>query len=180
MTNGSDLVDGTDEGGKPAEEAVTPAQWEELKAQVAKAAETWERFVRLNADFDNYKKRAAREKLEAIKYANESLLERLIPVLDNFEMAMLSANSPQGASVDSLKTGVSMISVQMRSALNDAGLEEINAEGQVFDPNFHEAVSHQPSAEVPEGNVLQQLRKGYKLRDRLVRPATVVVAKKID
>ena len=69
---------------------------------------------------------------------------------------------------------------RLRSALNDAGLEEINAEGQVFDPNLHEAVSHQPSADVPEGNVLQQLRKGYKLRDRLVRPATVVVAKKAD
>jgi molecular chaperone GrpE len=93
---------------------------------------------------------------------------------------MLSANSPQGVSVDSLKTGVTMISTQMRSALNDAGLEEIHAEGQVFDPNLHEAVSHQPSADVPEGNVLQQLRKGYKLRDRLVRPATVVVAKKAD
>lgn len=180
MTNGSDLVDGTDEGGKTAEIVVTSAQWDELKTQVAKSTETWERFVRLNADFDNYKKRATREKSEAIKYANESLIERLIPVLDNFDMAMLSANGPQGASVDSLKTGVTMISTQMRSALNDAGLEEINAEGQVFDPNLHEAVSHQPSADVPEGNVLQQLRKGYKLRDRLVRPATVVVAKKAD
>ncbi len=186
MTNGSRVDDGMTDGTKletstECEQIVlTPGQLEELKTQAAKSIETWERFLRLNADFDNFKKRAAREKQEAIKYANESLIERLIPVLDNFEMAMLSANSPQGTNIESLKTGVTMISTQLQSALNDAGLEEINAQGQPFDPNLHEAVSHQPSADMAEGSVLQQLRKGYKLRDRLVRPATVVVAKKTD
>jgi molecular chaperone GrpE len=71
-----------------------------------------------------------------------------------------------------------MIQQQLKSALTDAGLEEIDAAGKAFDPNFHEAVSQQDSSEVPEGNVLQQLRKGYKLRDRLLRPATVIVARK--
>lgn len=150
----------------------------ELRAQAEKAAENWDKYLRLNADFENFKKRATREKQEAIRYANESLLEKLIPVLDNFEMAMLAANSPQGGSVDALKTGVNMIASQLKSALSEAGLEEINATGQAFNPNLHEAVSQQEAKGTPDGQVLQQLRRGYKLRDRLVRPATVIVSKK--
>lgn len=150
----------------------------ELRAQAGKAAENWDKYVRLNADFDNFRKRAARERQEAIRYANESLLEKLIPVIDNFEMAMQAASSPQAGSADALKQGVTMIANQLKSTLAEAGLEEVNAAGELFDPNFHEAVSQQPSSDIPEGHVLQQLRKGYKLRDRLIRPATVVVAKK--
>jgi molecular chaperone GrpE len=157
---------------------VSPEELAELRAQADKAAENWDKYVRLNADFDNFKKRAARERQESIRYANEGLLEKLIPVLDNFEMAMQAASSPQGGSPDALKTGVNMIATQLKSALTEAGLEEINAAGQPFNPNLHEAVSQQESADAPEGQVLQQLRKGYKLRDRLIRPATVIVAKK--
>jgi molecular chaperone GrpE len=166
------------EAAAPAAPAMTPEELEALKAKAAKADENWDRFLRLTADFENFKKRAARERQDAIKYANESLLEKLIPVVDNFDMALLAAGSAQGASSDSLKTGVNMIHSQLKSVLTEAGLEELDAAGKPFDPNWHEAVSQQESAEVPEGQVLQQLRRGYKLRDRLVRPATVVVAKK--
>jgi molecular chaperone GrpE len=93
-------------------------------------------------------------------------------------MAMLATANAEGASVDAVKTGVTMILGQFKNVLADAGLEEIDASGKPFDPNIHEAVSQQESAEVPEGQVLQQLRKGYKLKDRLLRPATVVVSKK--
>ena len=158
---------------------VTPEQLEELKQRAAKADENWDRLLRTTADLDNYKKRAAREKQDAIKFANESLLQKLIPVLDNFDMALAAAQSSGTAdAVQSLQTGVNMILTQLRAALNEAGLEEIDATGKPFDPNFHEAVSQQESADVPEGRVLQQLRRGYKLRDRLLRPATVIVAKK--
>ena len=150
----------------------------ELKAKAAKADEFWDRLLRLTADLENYKKRAARERQEAVRYANESLLERLIPVLDNFDMAVAAANNPQNSSVESIRTGIAMISSQLRSAMADAGLEEIDAANKPFDANWHEAVSQQESAEAPEGHVLQQLRKGYKLRERLLRPATVVIAKK--
>jgi molecular chaperone GrpE len=152
----------------------------DLRAKAEKSAENWDKYVRLNADFDNFKKRAARERQEAIRYANEGLLEKLIPILDNFEMAMQAASGPQaqGASSDALKMGVNMIATQLKSALNEAGLEEIDANGKPFDPNIHEAVSQKESKDVPEGRVLQQLRKGYKLRDRLIRPATVIVSKK--
>ena len=157
---------------------MTPEELTELRAKADKAAENWDKYVRLNADFDNFKKRAARERQEAIRYANEGLLERLIPIIDNFEMALQAANNAQTGSADALKQGVNMIATQLKSALNEAGLEEIDANGQPFNPNFHEAVSQQESKDVPEGHVLQQLRKGYKLRDRLIRPATVIVAKK--
>jgi len=147
------------------------------KGEVDKARHYYDQWIRTTADLENYKKRAARERLDAIRFANESLIEKLIPVLDNFEMA-LAATSGQDASLQSVQTGISMIHQQLKNALNEAGLEEIDASNKTFDPNWHEAVSQQASKDVPEGQVVQQLRKGYKLRDRLLRPAGVVVAKK--
>ena len=163
-------------GGTP--ETLAPEQIQDLRAKAAKAEEHWDRFIRQTADFENFKKRAARERQDAAKAATESLLAKLIPVLDNFEMALAAANSTQAPSVESLKTGVTMIYSQFKSAVADTGLEEIDATGQPFDPNFHEAVSQADSTEIPEGHVLQQLRKGYRFRDRLLRPATVIVAQK--
>jgi molecular chaperone GrpE len=157
---------------------ITPEQLEELKGRAEKADEHWERLLRTTADFDNFKKRAAREKQDAIRYANESLLEKLVPVLDNFDAALSAAQTTPAGAGQSLQAGVAMIFQQLKKVLTESGLEEVDAAGQKFDPNLHEAVSQQETADVPEGEVLQQLRKGYKLRDRLLRPATVVVAKK--
>ena len=156
---------------------ITPEQLEELKDRAAKADENWERLLRTTADFENFKKRVTREKQEAIRYANEGLLQKLVPVLDNFDMALSAAQTGQTEAAKSLQAGINMIYQQLKSALVEAGLEEVDAAGKTFDPNLHEAVSQTETAEVPEGQVLQQLRKGYKLRDRLLRPATVVVAK---
>jgi molecular chaperone GrpE len=156
---------------------LSPEQLEELKCRAAKADDNWERLLRTTADFDNFKKRAARERQEAIKFANESLIQKIVPVLDNFEMALAAAQSSSTDGMKSLSEGVAMIHAQLRQALAESGLEEISAIGQVFDPNLHEAVSQQESREIAEGHVLQQLRKGYKLRERLIRPATVIVAK---
>src|SRR5215203_1022686 len=157
---------------------ITPEQLEELKQRAAKADENWERLLRSTADFDNFKKRASREKQDAIKYANEGLLQKLIPVLDNFDMAQSAAQTAATEAVQSLQTGVTMIYQQFKNLLAEAGVEEIDATGQKFDPNLHEAVSQKETDEMAEGQVVQQLRKGYKLRDRLLRPASVVVAKK--
>jgi len=162
----------------PVEPAtVTPEQLAELKKQATRASESWERLLRTTADFDNFKKRAAREKQEAIKYANESLMQKLVPVLDSLDMALTAAQSAGPDSGQSLQSGVNMVMQQLKSALAEAGLEEVNALGQPFDPNFHEALAQQETPEVPEGQVVHQHRKGYKLRDRLLRPASVVVAK---
>jgi molecular chaperone GrpE len=149
-----------------------------LKAANAKAAENWDRFLRATADFENYKKRATRERQEAVAYANVGLIQKLLPVLDNFEMALAAAGNAPEAAAQSLQAGVAMIASQLRGALAEAGLEEIDAAGKPFDPNCHEAVAQQDSTETPEGHVFQQLRKGYKLRDRLLRPASVIVARK--
>ena len=160
-------------------DTVTPEQFEELKQRAAKADEHWERVLRATADFDNFRKRAARERQESIRFANEALLEKLIPVLDNFDMALAAAaQSAQGEATQSLQTGINMIYQQFRQALTDSGLEEIDATGKPFDPNLHEAVSQRDEADVPEGQVVQQLRKGYRLRERLIRPATVIIARK--
>ncbi len=162
----------------PVEPAtLTAEQLEELKQRAAKADEHWDRLLRTTADFDNFKKRAAREKQDAIKYANESLMQKLVPVLDTFDMALAATQKPQSDAVQALQTGVNMVYQQLKNTLAEAGLEEIEATGKNFDPNLHEAISQQESKDVPEGQVVQQVRRGYKLRDRLLRPASVVVAK---
>jgi molecular chaperone GrpE len=168
--------------GNAAAEDLVPSEWtkeqvQDWKDKAAKAEEHWDRLLRVSADFDNYKKRATRERQDATRFANEALLQKLAPVLDNLEMALSAASQPQAATPDALKTGVEMIYSQLRTVLGEAGLEEIDAPGKPFDPNWHEAVAQQESATVPEGHVLQQVRKGYKLNDRLLRPASVIVAK---
>ncbi|MEO5754542.1 MAG: nucleotide exchange factor GrpE [Chthoniobacterales bacterium] len=130
--------------------------------------------LRSQADFDNYKKRATREKEDAIKYANSSLLERLIAIVDNFELG-LSAAKGEGSD-SAVYSGMSMVWKQLTDFLADNGLQPIDAEGQKFDPNLHEAIAHEASAEVAEGVVLRQMRRGYKLKDRLLRPSSVVVS----
>jgi molecular chaperone GrpE len=131
--------------------------------------------LRSQADFENFRKRAAREKEDAVKYANASFLDRLIPILDSFELGLSAART--GAENSPILAGMDMVSKQLQDFLTASGAEPVNAEGQPFDPNFHEAVAQEESATVPEGTVIRQLRKGYKLRDRLLRPATVVVSK---
>lgn len=130
--------------------------------------------LRTQADFDNYRKRAAREKEDAMKFANMKLLENLIPVLDNFELGLQAARAEGSKGV---VIGFEMVSKQLQDFLTNAGVEPVEAEGKPFDPNLHEALSHEESDTVPEGQVLRQLRKGYKLKDRLIRPANVVVSK---
>ena len=167
------------EAPSPASEA-TPEQLTELKARAAKADEHWDRLLRTAADFENFKKRAARERHEAAQSATAALLHKLLPVLDHFEMAQAAAQNataPQSGAA-ALQDGITMIQQQLKGILAETGLEEVDASGRPFDPMLHEAVSQLETAEVPEGQVAQQIRKGYKLRDRLLRPATVVVAKK--
>ncbi len=156
---------------------VTPEELAALREKAAQVDGLKDRVLRTVADLENFRKRAARERQEAVQYANQSLLEKLIPALDNLDMALSAVSSTQANSVDSLKTGVEMVLVQLKGVVRDAGLEEISAQGQPFDPTWHEAVSEQESTDVPDGHVLQQLRKGYRLQQRLLRPANVVVAR---
>ena len=155
--------EGADENAGP--ETLTEAQ--------EAIAELNERIVRLTADFDNFRKRAQREKDEARQFANQGLLEKLLPVLDNFEMALTAVKDAD----PSVRDGVQMILDQLLGVLKESGVEPVDAMGQPFDPNLHEALSQEETTEVEEGTVVQQVQRGYKLNDRLVRPARVVVAK---
>jgi len=130
--------------------------------------------LRSQADFENYKKRAAREKEEAIKYANSSLLEKLIAIVDNFELGLEAARAEGEKSP--IFSGMNMVLKQLMDFLADSGLQPIDAAGKKFDPNLHEAIAHEPSDKVPEGSVIRQMRRGYKLKDRLLRPSSVVVS----
>jgi molecular chaperone GrpE len=129
--------------------------------------------LRSQADFENYKKRAAREKEEAIKYANSSLLERLVTIIDNFELGLEAAKGEGERSP--IYSGMTLVLKQLNDFLAENGLQPIEAEGKKFDPNLHEAIAHEPS-ELPEETVIRQTRRGYRFKDRLLRPARVVVS----
>lgn len=166
---------------------LTEEQLEELKQRAARADEYWDKLLRTAADFDNFKKRVARERQETLQLANAALLQKLLPVLDNFEMALASCpdisapnaqNAPAAKDLAAVQAGVAMICQQLKNVLAEAGLEEIDATHRPFDPHWHEALAEEETADVPEGYVVRQVRKGYRFRDRLLRPAAVVVAKK--
>src|SRR5947209_12777166 len=129
--------------------------------------------LRSQADFENYKKRCVREKEEAIKYANNSLLQRLVAIIDNFELGLAAAKE-QGQQ-SPIYSGMVLVQKQLNDLLAENGLQPIEAEGKPFDPNLHEAIAHEPS-KYPEGTVIRQARRGYRLKDRLLRPARVVVS----
>src|SRR5450432_4117852 len=127
--------------------------------------------LRSQADFENFRKRAAREKEDAVKFANASFLERLIPIIDNFELGLSAARTGNDAS--SILSGMDMVAKQLVDFLADSGVQAIEAVGEKFDPHSHEAIAQESSNEVEEGRVIRQLRKGYKIKDRLLRPANV-------
>ena len=129
--------------------------------------------LRSQADFENYKKRAAREKEDAVKYANSSLLQRLVSILDNFELGLAAAKTEGKQSP--IYSGMVLVQKQLNDLLEENGLQAIEAEGKKFDPNLHEAIVHE-AGEAPEGTVIRQARRGYRFKDRLLRPARVVVS----
>lgn len=147
-----------------------------LEAAQADAQYWKEQALRTAAELDNFRKRTAKERLDAIKYANGSLLETLLPVIDNFDFGLQAAR--QEGENSPVLLGMTMVQKQLADFLRENGVEEIPAVGLPFDPNLHEAVSQTVSAEAREGTVLSQIRRGYRLRDRLLRPSSVVVATK--
>lgn len=157
---------------KPAEPAeAAPSAEEVLKQQLADATD---RNLRLMAEFDNYRRRTAKEQLELIETANGKLLEKLSEVQDNFERAFASENKAQD--LEAFEKGMQMIYNQFAKILTDAGLEQIDPTGAEFDPNMHEALMQQPSETVPEGHVVTVFQKGYKLKNKILKTAKVIVS----
>jgi len=149
-----------------------------LEAELAKASdkakEHYDHLLRLQADFDNYRKRSQKEKTELIKYASERLVGELLPVLDNFDRAVSAAKV--NPDFTSFSQGVEMILRQMQTALSKEGLKAMDAIGQPFDPNLHEAVLKVDSEEHPENTVVEELQKGYYLKEKVLRPCMVKVS----
>lgn len=155
-----------------SELAKAKAEIETLKAQVA---ESKDRYVRLMAEFDNFRRRTAKEQLDLIDTANAKLLEKLSEVLDNFERAAHPDNNKQ-KDYDAFAKGIQMIHDQFAKILKDAGLEQLDPIGEPFDPNYHEALMRQASDKIPESHVIQVFQKGYKLKNKLLKTAKVIVS----
>lgn len=131
--------------------------------------------ARAQADLDNYRKRIIREKAEAIQYANRSLLEQVLPLIDNFDMGLRAAEMAGDAGALILQ-GMEMVRKQFDDFLADHGVEKIPSDDVAFDPHLHEAIKHETSDTVPEGHIIFTIRRGYKLKDRILRAANVVVS----
>jgi molecular chaperone GrpE len=142
---------------------------------LAEVAKWKDLALRTQAELDNYRKRVAREREDDFKRAQAGVLERLLPVHDNFELGMMEVR--KGDLNSPIVTGMAMIERQLKEFMSACGVEAIEAEGAKFDPNLHEAISQEESKTVAEGHVVRQIRRGYKLRDRLLRAATVMVSK---
>jgi molecular chaperone GrpE len=157
-----------------SESAERPAE-EGGEALLAEVAKWKDAALRAQAELDNYRKRVAREREEDFKRAQAVLLERLLPVLDNFELGMMEVR--KGDPKSPIVVGMEMIERQLKEFMAGSGVEVIETVGAKFDPNLHEAVSQEEDAKIPEGQIIRQLRRGFRLRDRLLRAAMVVVSK---
>jgi molecular chaperone GrpE len=155
--------------------AATPDLSEQLAAAKKEAADNYDRYVRSVADLENHRRRTLREKEELRQFAASRVLEDMLPVIENLTLGLTAAKAPN-ADLKTLVDGISMVAEQLKSSLSGHGLKEINPTGQAFDPNLHEALAQQPSAEVAEGNVLNVIRVGFTLNGRLLRPASVIVS----
>ena len=157
-----------------SEQPAEPAAEDPTAALKAALTDANDRNLRLMAEFDNYRRRTAKEQLELIETANGKLLEKLSEVQDNFERAFASENKAQD--LEAFEKGMQMIYNQFAKILTDAGLEQIDPTGAEFDPNMHEALMQQPSETVPEGHVVTVFQKGYKLKNKILKTAKVIVS----
>lgn len=155
----------------PAPEVVEETPLEKAEKEAAEMKARWLRSV---ADMENYRKRIGREKQDIIRSAAANVVEALLPVLDNMKLGLQAAeNHPEAKDVT---IGFKMVDDQLKRSLSEQGLEELIPDGETFDPNLHECISHQPSDDVEEDKVIQTVRAGYRLNERLIRAASVIVS----
>ncbi|MDR0357878.1 MAG: nucleotide exchange factor GrpE [bacterium] len=160
---------------RPAEQAdAQPAAGGDAATLAAQLEEANERHLRLAADFENFKKRARQERIELLQYASATLAERILPVLDDFERVL--AHAPEDVDENWLK-GIEMTVAKLSETLSSVGVETIEAKGVPFDPKLHEAIGTDESDEHPEDTVLDEVRRGYRMHERVLRPALVRVSR---
>lgn len=156
--------------------AAAPAnETQKLQEELAKFKNE---YLYLRAEFDNYKRHAIKERADFLKYGSERLARDLLGVLDNFERAL--ATKLTSETLAQFSKGIEMTAQELKNTLQKHGIQEMPCEGAPFDPNFHEALTSEPTTTVPEGHVLRVFQKAYKFHEKILRPAHVVVAKKPD
>jgi molecular chaperone GrpE len=175
----ADPGDGFEEKAEPAAETPAPrpaesAQEAELKKVREERDTLFDRLARLQAEFDNYRKRAAKENADFKDYAGAEVARSLLPVIDNLSLAVKNAS----ASPDDFRKGVELIHKQLQSTLEKLNIQRVPTKGEPFDPRVHEAIEVVESDQVPDHHVLEELQPGYRIKERLLRPAMVRVAKK--
>lgn len=154
-----------------AEDTATDSRYAELEKQ---AEEAQQRYLRAQADFDNFRRRTMKEKEELAQYASMKLITQLLPVVDNFDRAMAAASA--NGDYESLSKGVEMIFRQLEQTLTNEGLTAMNVVGEPFNPEFHQAIMQVESDEHEEGIIVEEVQKGYVLKDKVLRPAMVKVS----
>ena len=163
------------ESARTAAAAGSPS--EELAQVRTELEELRDRWIRLNADFENFRRRTLKEREEAYQFGHQALAKDLLPAVDNLERAVDAARKSGVVDLESLLQGLELVQRDLGSVLAKHGMTEVEALGQPFDPSLHEALVQVPDETVPPNTVVQVFQKGYRLRDRLLRPAQVVVSK---
>ena len=177
-TSDSDNSSNDSSNEESSEETAVDPKDEEIQQLQLKANENEEKYLRLYAEFENYKRRIQKENETNKTYQSQRVLTDILPTIDNIERALQIEGDDE--SFKSLQKGVQMVHESLLRALKDNGLEEIESEGQAFDPNFHQAVVQDDNPDFKSGDITQELQKGYKLKDRVLRPSMVKVNQKID
>ncbi|BAC13925.1 nucleotide exchange factor GrpE [Oceanobacillus iheyensis] len=177
--NEQEIIDVNDSGEQPEENETEQPQEEAVENdEIAKLQqekdETYNRLVRLQAEFDNYKRRTLKEREADRKYKSQDLITELLPAIDNFERALQVEVTEENKSIID---GIMMVYRQLQEALTSQGVEPIKTEGEVFDPNLHHAVMQIEDENMDSNTVVEELQKGYQLKDRVIRPAMVKVNK---
>jgi molecular chaperone GrpE len=158
-----------------AEEEQPASEFDDLELARQEARDNYEKMLRLAAEFDNYKKRIEKERSITIKYAEENILKELLPVVDNLERAVEQGRSTEDGGA--LLEGVELTLKGLLDTLDKFGLKAVSNVGAPFDPNYHEALTMEPSEEIPANHILREFQKGYLYKDRLIRAAKVVVSR---
>lgn len=171
----AEVIEEAAETGEGTEEPKELTIDELLEQSRTEKEELYQKVLRAAADFENFRKRSLREKDELRKYAVSSLIEDLLPALDNLDLGLMAADN-DSSNTSAVTEGFRMVATQLKSILQQSGLEQVDPQGKEFDPNFHECLKHESSDELEDGKVITVVRKGYNLNGRILRAANVIVS----
>lgn len=160
---------------KNQEELLQEKELEELKKKASERDEYHDKWLKVHAEYENTRRRLEKEKTDHIKFANEDIISRLFPIMDNFDMAFAAMEKAEDKAA--VMEGIKLVQKEFHRVLEQNGVERIETKGAKFDPNLHEAVNAVETEEYPDDMIIEEVRPGYLLNKRLLRPAQVVVAK---